>query len=144
VRKSFAETPSPAFACRYALTSSERTSRQVLRIADRLHTALAALRGEVEDHLPVLDRDVLAPHGGQPVALVGLGVLLAADPEEAEVEQTHSAGQGTLARHSVPRQVLFHGAAQLRQDGGELAHRLELSLRRPQLPALVVAPSGSR
>lgn len=54
------------------------------------------LAGEVEDDLSLLDRDVLAAHGGQSEALVLLCVDLSADPEEAEVEQAHGAGKRPL------------------------------------------------
>ena len=108
-------------------------------VADRLDAALAALGGEVEDHLAVADRDVFAEQGRDAVALVGFGVELAADPEEAEVEEPHRAGQRPLARHPVARQIPRRRPSQARQGDRELAHRLELARRRPPLPGLVVA-----
>ena len=82
---------------------------------------------------------MLAADRRQPVALVRLGVLLAADPEEAEVEQAHRAGQRALARHPLSADVAADGAPQARQPAGELAHRLVLARRPALLPAVVVA-----
>src|SRR6185295_19285501 len=107
-------------------------------VADRLHPSLAALGREVEDDLGALDGDVLAAHGGEPEALVFLRVGLAADAEEAEVEEADGAGEGALGRHSLAAQVGGHRAAQLRQFQGEAANQLELPLCLPLLPALVV------
>src|SRR6476646_4687071 len=107
-------------------------------VADRLHPALAARGREVEDDLAALDRDVVAAHRGEAVALVFLGVDLAADAEETEVEKADGAGERPLARHPLAAQVGGDGAAQLRQREGELPHQLELPFRLPLLPALVV------
>ena len=147
----------------YSLTSSERTSCQPSRsrkasrssraaaaaahrldraahiaVADRLDPALPALGRKVEDDLAVADRDVLAEDRGDAVALVRFRVELAADPEEAQVEEADGAGEGPLAGHPLPRQVARCGAAQPRQGGRELTRRLELARRRPPLPGLVV------
>src|SRR5204863_8385495 len=64
------------------------------RVSNRLNPALAALGREVEDDFLAADRDVLAPHRRHAVALVGFRILLAADAKEAQIEETHGAGEG--------------------------------------------------
>jgi hypothetical protein len=65
-------------------------------VANRLQPPLPTLGGEFEDHLAVFDRDVLTADRRQPIALVRLRVLLAADPEEAEVELAAGVDPGRL------------------------------------------------
>jgi hypothetical protein len=66
-----------------AVAATHRFDRRPdLGVADQLHTPPAALGREVDDDLPVFDRHVLAQDRRDAVALVGLGVLLAADPEQ--------------------------------------------------------------
>jgi len=76
-----------------------------LRVGQLLDAPLAALRLVVEHHRAVAKRDVVLANGGEAIGLVLLGVPLRADAKEATVEQLDGAGQHTLARHLVERQV---------------------------------------
>jgi hypothetical protein len=82
---------------------------------------------------------VALPDRGQPVGLVFLGVLLAADPEEAEVEQADRAREHSLADEPAPLQVALQPPAHAGQLGGELEHHLELLAITMLAPAVVVA-----
>ena len=104
------------------------------------------LAGKSKTTSPPLIGDVLAADRRQPVALVLLGVVLAADPEEAEVEQAHGAGQRPLARHPLPRQVAVTARRRRGSGGGELAHASNLRSARRCCQRVVVevllAPGG--
>ena len=69
---------------------------------------LTGLRRVLEDDLVAIDAHVLLADRRQPVAAVVLGVLLAADAEEAEVEEPERRRQHPLARQAVEGQVLGH------------------------------------
>ena len=64
-----------------------------LGVDDGLDPALAALAHVIEGDDVVLDPHVVLANGRQAEALVLLGVALAADAEEAEVQQAHGTGQ---------------------------------------------------
>ena len=91
---------------------------------------------------------MLAQHRRQPVGLVALGVVLRADPEEADVEQAHGARQHQLAREA--RAASWPGVAPAarssratrRRSSGSASpnadHRIELQAVPVRPPALVV------
>ena len=81
--------------------------------------------------VPLLDR-------GKPVTAVVVGVLLAADPEEPEVEQPEGRAQGPFTRHAREREVIGDDGASTRQAGGELQHPFELRLVTSLAPCRVV------
>ena len=62
-------------------------------IDERLEPDPAALGRVVEHHGRAIERDMLLPHRRQAVAAVLLGVRLAADSEEAAVQEPHGARQ---------------------------------------------------
>ena len=71
-----------------------------VRVDERLDLLLSSFGLVVErDQATFPDRHVALLHRRQPVGLVLLGVVLAADPEEAPVEQPDGTGEHTLARH---------------------------------------------
>ena len=68
------------------------------RIDDRLHAPLPALRRIVEDERALgREAHVRLPHRCEAEGLVLLGVRLAADPKESEIEQAHRPRQDALA-----------------------------------------------
>ncbi len=129
VRKSLAEKSPPVTSFTYALMSDDLRSRQRrpslyasssgdaasaalqllddlvhLAVDDRLDAPLAALRRVVEQQRAVVEQlHVTLVDRREPVALVLDGVVLAADAEEAAVEQPHGAGEHALARHPFAR-----------------------------------------
>jgi len=117
-----------------------------LRVGDRLDPLEAALGQVVEDDLPVGEAHVVALQRGQPVGAVVLGVALAADPEEAEVQQPHRGGQHPLPGEPAAGQLGRDDLARVRQRRGELQHVIVLFLVALLAPARVVhvlpAPGG--
>ena len=110
-----------------------------LGVDDRLLAPLAALRRVVEpDEVGRGQRDVLLAHGRQPVRVVRLGVVLAADAEEAAVKKAHGAGEHALLVELGSPQVALHAPPQLRQAAGEPHHLVELLLVAPLAPLAVV------
>src|SRR4051794_20649698 len=108
-------------------------------IDHRLDPPLAALRRIVEhDRARALHGHVLLAHRGQPVAVVLHRVVLAADAEEAAVEQPDGAGEHALAAQVIARQVTCHQLAHLRERARKVDHLVELLLVAPLAPALVV------
>ena len=100
--------------------------------------ALGALGLVVEDRRAALDPQVALAQRGEPVGLVLVGVALAADAEEPEVEQPHGAGEHAVADEPAAAEVLDDAAAQLRQRGGEVEHLVELLAVAVLAPFLVV------
>jgi hypothetical protein len=115
-------------------------------VDDALTPVLARLRDVVEDeHAVVAERDVPALERREPVAAVLLGVLLAADAEEAAVEQSHRAGENALARKTFASEVPCRSAADAGESPGELEHVVELLAVAAGAPPVVVAvlpPAG--
>jgi hypothetical protein len=110
-----------------------------LGIDDRLQPALAALGRVVEDeHVAGTERHVTALHRRQAVGPVLVRVLLAADPEEAAVEQPHRSGEDTVAARLVIAEAARRDLAQPRQGSRELEHLVELLLVTAGTPAIVV------
>ena len=79
---------------------------------DRLDPALATLRSEVETDLVAAHPHVAAPEGREPVRTILLRVCLGPDPEEAEVQEPHGAGErpfaGQTARGDIASAHLPH------------------------------------
>ena len=110
------------------------------RVDDRLHPLLAALGGVVEDDQVAGDRHVLAAHGGQPEGAVLLGVRLATDPEEAEVEQPERGGQhALLGEAALPRGARRPGPRAAAAGGRTVSTRSCFSASRWSAPLVVVA-----
>lgn len=102
--------------------------------------ALAALGGVIESHDPVAaDRDVLLAHRGEPEGLVPSGVLLAADPEEAEIEQAYRTRQHPLTAQPITDQVAIDALAGPREHRTEIEDPLVLVELAHQSPLVVLA-----
>ena len=76
---------------------------------------IEAQLGAVHLHVPVLQR-------GQAVALVLLGVLVAADADEGGFQQLHDGGQHFLPRQAAQREVIVHLFADSGQAFRESQH----------------------
>ncbi|MDP9344175.1 MAG: hypothetical protein M3P44_00340, partial [Actinomycetota bacterium] len=89
---------------------------------------------------------MLLVHRRQAVGLVAHGVVLAADAEEAAVEQARSRRTDVVEGQVPRRQVCVHARTQLGERAGEDDHVVELLEVAPLAPALVVevllAPGG--
>ena len=84
--------------------------------------------------------------GGLPGRAVGVGVVVVADPEVAEVEQADGNGRRAFQRHPVPGKVTADPAPGPRQVDGGRGHSVELRLVAVLPPGRVVqvlAPAGS-
>src|SRR5262249_29564331 len=109
-------------------------------VDDALLAALARLRDVVEDERAVVAECDVAPlERGEAVAAVLAGVLLAADPEEAAVEQADRARQHPPAGQAVAAEVARGRPAKARKRPRELHHPLELLAVAARAPAVVVA-----
>ncbi len=71
---------------------------------------------------------VPAQQRGEAVAVVQFGVAVAADAEEAEVEQAHGRGQHPLPGQSAVAQMAFDGLPHRGQHLGDVEHVLVLGL----------------
>jgi hypothetical protein len=115
--------------------------RQHLRLGQRALPELAALADELERQRAVPpDHDVLLAQRREAVRLVLAGVLLAADAEEAEVEQPHGAGQHPGAAEVRGRlQVGDDPLAGSGEPRGELEDPVVLGQVPLDAPGVVVA-----
>jgi hypothetical protein len=75
------------------------------RIIDRLHPPDPALGQVIEDDSIAADRYVLLADRGQPQATVVIGVLLASDPEQTDVEILLAAGRVDSRRLQMPELI---------------------------------------
>jgi hypothetical protein len=75
---------------------------------------------------------------GEPVAVVLLGVVFGADPEEAAIEQPQRARQHLPPAELLTAQVLADHLSQTRKSACEVEHLVELLLVAPRAPARVV------
>ena len=113
--------------------------RNVIKIIGKRDVAfLTGLGNVVEDHRAVLDRDVLLVDRCQPVAVVGLGIRLAADPEEAKIKKPEGGAQCTLVRHPFQLQILRYRLPGRWQSGGNFQHSVVLQSIPFQPPLLVI------
>ena len=87
----------------------EREAKTIMVTSAAPQEAWLALRGD--PHVPLLER-------GQPVALVLLGVSLAADPEHPDVEQADRARQDTPVLRAAHRRVPDGQGAAGQHGGG--------------------------
>src|SRR6266446_9363116 len=81
---------------------------------------------------------------GSAVMVVQLGVLLAADAKQAEIDQPDSASGDTVPIQAAALQVLHGGRPQRRQSAGEPQHVSELlgvALVSPQRVVDVLGPA---
>jgi hypothetical protein len=88
---------------------------------------------------------VVAADRRESEGLVLFGVLLAADPEEPEIEQVKGRRQRPLLGHALQRQVGGRVLAGIRQPGGELQNPVVLRAVPLDPPLIVVAvlpPAG--
>ena len=84
-------------------------------------------------------------HRREPVGLVLLGVVLAADPEEASIEQPDGAGEHPFTRHPLELHMVRRDSTHARERPCEREHLVELFLVSPLTPLVVVAvlpPAG--
>src|SRR4051794_30601506 len=124
---------SPAAALQLADDLGHRLVDHVADVAD------PALAGEVEvDRVVRIDRDVLLAHRRQAVRIVVLGVALAADPQEAAIEQTDGGGENARPGDAVAGQIALDLVPHVRQRLCEANHRVELLAILPLAPFLVV------
>ena len=78
--------------------------------------------------------------------MVQLGILLAPDAEQAEVDQPDGAGHDTVPVEAAALQVLQGGRPQRRERAGEPQHvskLLGVSLLSPQLVVAVLGPASA-
>ena len=100
--------PAPPFAIGEQLRTAaaaalERADhRQRVRVAHLVHAAQPALGGIVEHDRVVTETDVGFVQRRQAEPATLLGVLLAADPEQTDVEQPHGTGEHPDLSSSVP------------------------------------------
>ena len=102
--------------------------------------SLLGTLGEVVEHqLAAAAGHVLAADGGDAEGAVFRRVLLAAGPEEAEVDQAGRRGQDPFPPQATAGQVLVDRVPQAREDSAELQHPVMLVPVAP-LPPQVVVP----
>lgn len=80
---------------------------------------LTALADEVEFQLALAHLGMIGAQGGCAVAVVGLGVMLVADADRRQVEQSHHSGQRPLSRDAAPSNVLSNALAHQREQLAE-------------------------
>lgn len=93
----------------------------------------------------VTQRNVRTQHRREAEGAVVLGVGLAPDPEEAEIEKADRAGEHALASEAVGGEPAARLRPQRPEGGGEVEHALELLAVAPLAPGVVVQvlpPSG--
>ena len=107
---------------------------------------LAALALEVEAQLRAVDVDVAVLEGGQAIALVLLGVFVAADPDEGRLQKIDDGGENLLTRQAAQSQMLSDLLADIRQALGEVQHVMVLGaladLPKARMITVLFAPSG--
>src|ERR1700691_1521110 len=111
----------------------------------RLLAMLGALGGILEYELPLGERDVLLPDGGQAEGTVLVRVLLAPRAEEAKIDQPDSGRKDSFPGQAAGAQVLTDLLAYGRQDGAELPNPVMLGqvpLLTPQIVVEVLAAPG--
>jgi hypothetical protein len=108
------------------------------RIVDQQCSAHPALGWVVELDGLLLQRHVLAKHRGDSIRVVLLGVLLAARPEVAEVEQVDGEREDPVALEAAAAEVGGDAPPHVGQRGRHLQHPVELLLVALLLPLLVV------
>ena len=122
-----------------AVAILERLDRRYhQRVGDLLLVVERALRLVAEAGDRAADLDVLAPQGREAEGLVLLRVALAADPEEAEVEQLHRTGQDPVSDEAAPGEVGAGALAHRRQRPREGLHLGELLAVARLAPVVVV------
>jgi hypothetical protein len=104
---------------------------------------LALLGDVVEPHPVPAHGHVPFFQRGDPVVVVQLGVALAADAEQAQVEQPHRGRGDPVPAQMALAQVGHGGLAELRQGQGEPEHVVELLLVPVLTPPVVVAVLGA-
>ena len=109
-----------------------------LRIVDQQRTAHPALGWVVELDGLLVQRHVFAQQRGDAIRVVLLGVLLAARPEVAEVEQVQGEREHPVALEAAAAKVGSDAASHVGQRGRHLQHPIELLLVALFLPLLVV------
>ena len=124
------------------LASKPPDGWQHRRVADR-DRALLALLGDVVEHRSAAGHaDVPLLQRGRAIVVVKLCVPLAADAEQAKVDQPHSACRDVIPVQRPPPQVAERCRAQPRQGAREPQHVLELLLVALLPPELVIAVLG--
>lgn len=98
------------------------------RARDGLDDLLAVLAGVGEQDRTGVAAGVLAQQRGETVAAVLFGVAVAADTEEAEVEQAHGRCQDPLPGQSKIAQMPLDGLTHRGQGIGDIEHVLVLGL----------------
>ncbi len=163
VRKSLAVNSSPVISRRYALTSSEPTSRTSPVLVDVLEQLLAGQLLASADDLrqpAIVDRDRVmdaalapeaefqarAPDPGVPVAhcrqaerVVVAGIFVVADADQGRLQQPDDGRQHLAPGQAGEFQVAFGGAADLRQRPAEGERPAVLGLVPHAPPSRVVS-----
>src|SRR5579884_1106435 len=124
--------PAPPVAIRQKLLSAPATAAERADhlhrsgVVDRLGPLYSRLGGILEHGLASAHRHVLLVQRGEPDAAVIVRVLLAADPEEPDVEQPHRAREDLLVPEPAVADAGRDLAPQLRQETPEPLHPAEL------------------
>jgi hypothetical protein len=100
---------------------------------------LAALAGEIERNGRALDGDVAVAHRGQPVGVIGFGILRVADANGGRLQQTDDRRQHLGPGQAGQRQVALYLCADLRQGVAEEQHAFVLGLVADLAPARMIA-----
>ena len=90
------------------------------------------------DRAALAELHVAFEQGGQPEGAVLVGIGLAADAEEPQVEQADGAGQDALAREPTSAEGLLGDAPYLGEAEREVEHAVELLAVAALTPLLVV------
>jgi hypothetical protein len=110
-----------------------------LLVGDGLLALDGALGRVLEHQLILPDADMITADRRQPERAVLSGVLLAAGPEEAQVDQAQRGGQDPLAAQPAAAELFADRLAQPRQCRAELQHPVVLALILFLAPVVVVA-----
>src|SRR5690349_10596085 len=119
--------------------------RAHLILGHRLLALLGPLGRILEHQLALAQRDVLLPDGGQAEGAVLLRVLLAARPEEPEIDQADRSRENPVPGQAPALHVTADDLADARQHGSEVPDPIVLSLiplLTPQVVVPVLAASG--